>query len=164
MIGQPEETTKKNPLSLTRIAPAIDKTGRQISVDDKTGHLGGQLNLPKDLPEDSYVVAIIDLTTGDRETKEFHVTKNLGESIELDQKGIPPIVGIMINEKIPKSSSQIKRDQSVVSFGDELNFATIGSNVHCASVYLPKGKNLTFGEVVVITPKMLANYKKSLGF
>lgn len=162
MIGAAptEQTAKKIPLSLSRLSPAKDISGRQIVVEDKSRHRGGELNLPKDIPPNSYVLVLFDSVTGERETSEYRVSRNLEGEIELDSKGIPQVAGLMVNDKIPVSS---KRDPSAISAGDDLNFSATDDKTFCLSLCLPFSKNLTGGEVVVITPKMLANYKKSLG-
>jgi hypothetical protein len=162
MIGQaaPQEIPNKIPLSVARLAPAKDKTGRQISVDDKTKHLGGELNLPKDIPENSFVFVLFDSSRGEREMTQFRVAKNSAGSIELDSDNIPQITAKMINDKIPAAPDK-KRDPSAISAGDELNFNDIGDTVFCMSLHLPMGKNLTGGEVVVVTPKMFGNYRKA---
>ena len=159
----PTEVVKRIPISINRLLPAIDQSGKQIMVDDKTKLQGGGLNLPKDTPEESFVSILFDSTTGEREMIQYRVAKNSGERVVLDNKNIPQIVGIIINEKIP-AKDNVKRDVSAISMGDELNFANIGANVFCASLHLPLSKGMAGGEVVVITPNMLSNYKRSLGF
>lgn len=153
MINEDEvtEVPKKLPLNRSRLVVAVDHKGDDVFIDDKNNFGGGILNLPMDTPANSFVVVSFETVKGEIETQEFKVVKNNPSSVIVDQENIPPIVGIMVKERVP-----------FVSAGSTFDFSNIGNGDYGATLNYPLGMNITHGNVTVITQKMLGNYKSSL--
>lgn len=151
MIGEITEIAKKLPLNRSRLVAAVDQRGETIFTSDKSNLRGGQLNLPMDTPANSFVVVSFESEHGDIESQEFRVVKNNPGGVIVDQESIPPIVGIMVKERVP-----------FVSAGNTFDFSTTGDGDFGATLNYPLGMNVTGGNVTVITQKMLGNYKSSL--
>ena len=104
-----------------------------------------------DTPANSFVVVSFETEHGDIESQEFRVVKNNPGGVIVDQENIPPIVGIMVKERVP-----------FVSAGNTFDFSNTGDRDFGATLNYPLGMNVTGGNVTVITQKMLGNYKSSL--
>ncbi len=159
MNATPTELAIEVPISVNKLTKAVKPNGAEVHVDDKSQLRGGDVFLPKGIPDNSLVAIVMDDTKGQREMAEFKVSNAEGKIILTDET--LPIVQTILDEKMPVGH---KFDRSILSAGDEFDWGKITDQTYGIALNIPPGKNIVGGVTVVFTPQTLSNYKKSLGF